>query len=167
MTYVIEGEGSDEREGAGRVVGVWVKRTRALRSVRTAVDAKLMARSGIDEFSIRRVRSEFQKCWAQTSYGQRLCLVESGICLRFRWMTELLRSFMSESNWQLWLAYIEHAEADIEEMCQGEYPISPYIVRLHSALLGIKVEFLLVGDSPSCDRHGADIDAYPATATRG
>lgn len=138
----------------------------ALHATRTAVDAKLMERSGLDEISLRRVRRAFNDQWNRAPYADKKAMAEGTICIRYRFVTNLLLSVWSPETWQLWLHYLEHSERDIEEMRQGEYPISPYIVRLFSALLGVKVDFLLLGTWPISDHEGANIDAYPAAGTR-
>lgn len=139
---------------------------RALHPTRTAVDVKLMERSGLDELSLRRVRRAFVNHWNAAPYAEKKALAEGSICVRYRFVTDLLNEAWMAETWRLWLRYLEHSERDIEEMRQGEYPISPYIVRLFSALLGIKVDFLLMGAWPISDHVGANIDAYPATGTR-
>lgn len=139
---------------------------RASHPTRTAVDAKLMERSGLDELSLRRARRAFMDRWNRTPYAEKKSQAEGSICVRYRFVTDLLKEVWAAETWRLWLRYLEHSERDIEEMRQGEYPISPYIVRLFSALLGIKVDFLLMGAWPISDHVGANIDAYPATGTR-
>lgn len=146
---------------ANRMIGA-----RALHPTRTAVDAKLMERSGLDEMSLRRVRRAFMTVWNRAPYGEKKSLTEGSICVRYRFVTDLLKEVWQAETWRLWLRYLEHNERDIEEMRLGEYPISPYNVRLFSALLGIKVDFLLMGAWPISDHVGPNIDAYPATGTR-
>lgn len=125
-----------------------------------------MERSGLDEISLRRVRRAFMSHWNASSYGAKKALSEGSICVRYRFVTDLLTEVWPAETWRLWLRYLEHTERDIEEMRQGEYPISPYIVRLFSALFGIKVDFLLLGAWPISDHVGPNIDAFPATGTR-
>jgi hypothetical protein len=139
---------------------------RALHPTRTAVDTKLMERSGLDEISLRRVRRAFMARWNASPYAVKQALADGSICVRYRFVTDLLKNLWPAETWRLWLRYLEHTERDIEEMRQGEYPISPFIVRLFSALLGIKVDFLLMGAWPISDSVGPNIDAYPATGTR-
>lgn len=132
---------------------------------RTAVDAKLMERTGLDEFSLRRLRKGFMATCARMSYHDRLALKEGGIVCRFRLLVEVIRSHWPAELQAAWLQYLEHSEQDIAEMCRGEYPISPYLVRVHSALFGIKVDFLLMGAAPAADRQGANIDVWPLAST--
>lgn len=139
---------------------------RGLRATRTAVDAKLMERSRLDEVSLRRVRRAFTERWNRAPFAHKKALAEGSICARYRFVTDLLTEVWAQETWRLWLRYLEHSERDMEEMRQGEYPISPYNVRLFSALLGIKVDFLLMGAWPISDHVGPNIDAYPATGTR-
>lgn len=138
----------------------------ALHATRTAVDAKLMERSGLDEVSLRRVRRVFMQQWNRAPYAEKKALTEGSISGRYRFVTDLLKEIWLAETWRLWLRFLEHNERDIQEMRQGEYPISPYNVRLFSALLGIKVDFLLMGSWPISDHVGANIDAYPATGVR-
>lgn len=133
---------------------------------RTAIDAKLMEKTGLDEFTIRRVRKLFMLRFARLSFGERRLLSESGICVRFAAMNALLRQDLPRDAWAAWLAYLEHPERDITDMALGEYPISPYLVRVYSALFGIKVDFLLLGSTPMADKVGANIDVWPLTITR-
>lgn len=127
----------------------------------TAVDEKLMERTGFHPWTLRRLRHEFTRAWERLSYGQRKALAEGGACPRFTWMNEVLRGLWAPEDWNAWLTYLEHPEQDLAEMCRGEYPISPYMIRLYSALFGIKVDFLLLGYPPACDRIGANIDVVP------
>lgn len=133
---------------------------------RTAVDAKLMERTGIDEFSLRRVRKEFILRYNRMAFSEKRSLSEGGTCPRFTAMITVLRSLWLPDRWAAWLNYLEHSERDIDEMCRGEYPISPYLIRVFSALFGIKVDFLLLGSTPAVDKVGANIDAWPLTGTR-
>ncbi|MFZ5814975.1 MAG: hypothetical protein ACOY93_06685 [Bacillota bacterium] len=125
-----------------------------------------MERSGLDEVNLRRVRRAFMDGWKRAPYTKKKAIADGAICVRFRFVTDLIREVWPEEAWVLWLGYLEHSEPDIEEMRAGEYPISPYIVRLFSALLGIKVDFLLIGTWPISDQAGASIDILSATGTR-
>jgi len=125
-----------------------------------------MERTGIDEFSLRKLRKEFSTHFARLAYAQKLALTEGGTCPRFTFMIDVLRQVWLKKNWEDWLRYLEHSERDIAEMCSGEYPISPYIIRVFSALFGIKVEFLLLGTAPVADREGANIDVWPLAGSR-
>lgn len=133
---------------------------------RTAVDAKLMERAGIDEFTLRRVRREFMNRCSKMTYTDKRALAEGGTCPRFRVMISVLKDCFDQELWTAWLRYLEHSDQDIDEMCRGEYPISPYLIRVFSALFGIKVDYLLLGSSPSVDRIGANIDVWPLTGSR-
>ena len=133
---------------------------------RTAVDAKLMERTGLDEFTLRRVRRDFMRRVTKLTYADKRALTEGGTCPRFRLMITVLKESWDESSQTAWLRYLEHSEQDIEEMCRGEYPISPYLIRVFSALFGIKVDFLLLGSTPSVDKVGANIDVWPLTGIR-
>ncbi len=143
-----------------------VQSGRASHPTRTAVDAKLMERTGLDEFSLRRLRKEFGNHFARMAYTEKRTLAEGGTCPRFTVMINVLRGLWDEDRWAAWLRYLEHSQRDIDEMCRGEYPISPYLIRVFSALFGIKVDFLLLGTTPSVDKIGANIDAWPMTGTR-
>lgn len=139
---------------------------RPLQLTRTAVDAKLMERSGLDEVNLRRVRRVFRQRWNETAQSEKRALAEGPVRDRYRFITDLLQETWTPACWALWLRYVEHSQEDIEEMRQGEYPISPYLIRLFSALLAIKVDFLLAGFWPVSDEVGPNIDAYPATGVR-
>jgi len=139
---------------------------RASHPTRTAVDVKLMERTGLDEFSLRRLRKEFVNRFGRMAYTEKRSLADGGTCPRFTLMIDVLRSLWSNARWEAWLQYLEHSQRDIDEMCRGEYPISPYLIRVFSALFGIKVDFLLLGTTPSVDKTGANIDAWPMTGTR-
>jgi len=125
------------------------------------VDAKLMARSGLDEINLRRARRAFRERWRRAPGAEKLRLAEGSVVGRFAFVVETLRSVWSPEQWGLWLRYLEHTEAEIDEMLSGDYPISPYMVRVSSALLGVKVDFLTAGCWPTGDHHGPDIDACP------
>lgn len=132
-----------------------------LRLGRTLVDAKLMARSGLDEVNLRRARRAFRERWRRAPGAEKLRLAEGGMVARFAFVVETLRSVWSPEAWGVWLGYLEHTEAEIDEMLAGDYPISPYMVRVSSALLGVKVDFLTAGCWPTGDYRGPDIDACP------
>ncbi len=125
-----------------------------------------MERSGLDELNLRRVRRKFTQRWNSAPYTQKRALTDEGICARFRFVTDILQEVWSIETWADWLVYLEHNEQDLAEMRQGEYPISPYIVRLFSALLGIRTDFLMIGAWPCSEVRQHNIDAYPATGTR-
>lgn len=132
-----------------------------LRLGRTRIDQKLMERSGLDEVNLRRARRAFQRRWLRTPAPERWRLAEAGTAQRFEYVVCTLRSAWSPEVWNLWLRYLEHTDAEIDEMVAGEYPISPYIVRVISALLGVSVDFLQTGAWPARDRLGHDIDVCP------
>lgn len=133
---------------------------------RTAVDHKLMERTGLDEFSLRRLRKEFMVRYNRLSYTEKRALGEGGTYPRFTLMITVMRQLWSAERWADWLQYLEHSQRDVDEMCRGEYPISPYLIRVFSALFGIKIDYLLLGSTPSIDKSGANIDAWPLTGTR-
>lgn len=139
---------------------------RAHHPTRTAVDAKLLERTGLDEFTLRRVRKEFMSRCERLTYADKKALAEGGSVPRFRLMIGVLKDMWDSDRWNAWLKYLEHDDRDIDEMCRGEYPISPYLIRVFSALFGIKVDFLLLGSTPSVDRVGANIDVWPLTGSR-
>lgn len=143
-----------------------VRSGRNVHVTRTAVDTKLMERTGIDEFSLRRLRKEFMQTCHRMAYMDRKALAEGGTCPRFRLMIKTMHDLWTDERWNAWLRYLEHSNQDIDEMCRGEYPISPYLIRVFSALFGIKVDFLLLGTPPSVDKVGANIDVWPMTGIR-
>ncbi len=134
---------------------------RGLRLRRTLMDGKLMDRSGLDEVNLRRARRAFQERWMRTPPHERRRLAEAGTVDRFALVIDTLRSAWSLEVWRLWLRYLEHTDAEIDEMVAGEYPISPYMMRVNSALLGVTVDFLAAGCWPAEDVHGPDIDVCP------
>ncbi|HEY8345664.1 MAG TPA: hypothetical protein VIL07_00075 [Symbiobacteriaceae bacterium] len=132
--------------------------------MRTAVDEKLIERTGLDEITLRRLRKEFHLRCSRLTYPQRLSLAEAPTCVRLRLMIDTLRDVWQEHHWEGWLRYLEHTREELDEMCRGEYPISPYLIRVFSALFGIKVDFLLLGSMPTMDRTGASIEVLPMTS---
>lgn len=133
---------------------------------RTAVDAKLMERTGLDEFTLRRVRKEFLTRCGKMTYADKRALAEGGTVPRFRLMISVLQDSWDRERWNAWLRFLEHTDQDIDEMGRGEYPISPYLIRVFSALFGIKVDYLLLGNAPSVDKVGANIDVWPLSGAR-
>jgi len=125
-----------------------------------------MERTGIDEFTLRRVRKEFMRRCNKMTYADKRALAEGGTIPRFQVMISVLRDLWNWERWNAWLRYLEHTDQDIEEMCRGEYPISPYLVRVFSALFGIKVDYLLLGSTPAVDKVGANIDVWPLSGAR-
>ena len=120
----------------------------------------------MDEFTLRRVRKEFMSRCERLTYADKKALAEGGSVPRFRFMIGVLKDLWDNERWNAWLKYLEHDDRDIDEMCRGEYPISPYLIRVFSALFGIKVDFLLLGSTPSVDRVGANIDVWPMTGSQ-
>jgi hypothetical protein len=133
---------------------------------KTAIDEKLMEKTGLDEFTLRRLRKLFAQRYLQLSYTDKRALSDGGTSQRFAFMTRLLRAELQQEAKEAWLRYLEHSELDIDDMVRGEYPISPYIIRVYSALFGIKVDFLLLGSTPTADKNGTNIDVWPMTGTR-
>lgn len=131
----------------------------------TAVDTKLMERTGLDELTLRRVRKALMTRFARLSWGARSRLLEGGTYPRFNFLNLVLTETLAGDVWQVWLKYLEHSEEDLNEMGRGEYPISPYMIRIYSALFGIKVDFLLVGMPPTAEPRGVPIDLWPLTGT--
>lgn len=80
-------------------------------------------------------------------------------------MVQVVRSAGSDV-WEAWKRFTQHDDRDFTEMCQGEYPISPHMINLHSALLGIRTEFLLLGSTPERDPVGARIEIWPTVQSR-
>lgn len=132
---------------------------------RTAVDAKLMEKTGFDEVTLRRIRKALMTRYAELPYKARVGLLEGGTYPRFNFLNLLLREYLSLEHWERWLRYLEHSDQDLGEMGRGEYPISPYMIRIYSALFGIKVDFLLVGQAPTAEPRGVSIDLWPLTGT--
>ncbi len=132
---------------------------------RTAVDAKLMERTGFDEVTLWRIRKSLMKRYAELPYQAKVKLLEGGTYPRFNFLNLVLGEGLPLEQWQRWLNYLEHTDQDLGEMGRGEYPISPYIIRIYSALYGIKVDFLLVGHPPTVEPRGVPIDLWPLTGT--
>lgn len=134
--------------------------------LRTGVDTKLIERSGLNEFAILRLRRELWRQTGRLTYAERLRLAEGGTVPRLRLLISIMHQVWDERTCALWLNYIDYSEQDIEEMCRGEYPISPYLIRVFSALFGIRVDFLLLGSEPSVDKVGANIDLWPLATSQ-
>jgi hypothetical protein len=125
-----------------------------------------MERTGIDEFTLRRLRKEFMFTFNRMTYADKRALAEGGTCPRFTVMISVMRGLWNAERWSAWLKYMEHSQRDVDEMCRGEYPISPYLVRVFSALFGIKVDYLLLGSTPAVDKVGANIEVWPLTGAK-
>lgn len=132
---------------------------------KTAVDAKLMEKTGLDEVTLRRVRKALMVRYGALPYRERSKLLEGATYPRFHFLNGVLKETLAPELWQCWLRYLEHSEEDIAEMGRGDYPISPYLIRVYSALFGIKVDFLLVGHPPTAEPRGVPIDLWPLTGT--
>lgn len=132
-------------------------------SMRTAVDDQLMEITGMDELTLRRLRKAFLLRCSRLPYPQLQAIAEAPAHVRFALMNETLRDVWQEDHWERWLRYLEHTPEDFAEMCRGEYPISPYLMRVFSALFGIKIDFLQLGSMPSADRTVASIAVLPLT----
>lgn len=147
------------------VRGRYTRRDRQPAQLSTAIDAKLMARTGMDEVNLRRIRRELMDRYGAFPYKSKCLLLEGGTYPRFNFLNLILKETLTEGPWRSWLGYLEHTEQDLAEMGRGEYPISPYLIRLYSALFGIKIDFLLVGHPPTVEPEGVSIDIWPLTGT--
>lgn len=133
---------------------------------RTAVDKHLCHRTGLDELTLRRLRRALMRTWHDTNHNGRTHLSECGTFPRFRLLVNVMRLTLTTDQWLDWLAYLEHTQDDVNEMCRGEYPISPWLIRLYSAVFGIKVDFLLLGDAPTAEPRGVPIEVMPILSAR-
>lgn len=138
---------------------------RKIRHHRTAVDAKLMEKTGFDELTLRRVRKALMDQFSHLPWNDRARLLDGGTYPRFNFLNLVLSGTLLAERWKQWLRYLEHTDRDLLEMGRGEYPISPYLIRIYSALFGIKVDFLLIGQPPTADPRGVPIDLWPLTGT--
>ncbi|MFO7171501.1 MAG: hypothetical protein DIU70_000820 [Bacillota bacterium] len=141
------------------------RRGRQYVSLRTAMDDRVRERTGLDEVSLRRLRRALMARFRAVPYPVRRRLLEDGPCSRLHFLNTVLKASLPEAQWRAWLRSIEHSEQDLTEMARGEYPISPHLIRLYSALFGIKVDFLLLGHPPTVEPRGVPIDLWPATGT--
>lgn len=134
-------------------------------TITTAVDTQLCERYELHPFDLIRLRRDFHlRGYGGLSFGEKRAHAEGATCPRFALMVKSLRDVWTSEQWQQWLAHLEHSQRDIDEMCRGEYPITPYFIRVWSALFGIKVDWLLLGTVPAADRQGACIDAWTMTS---
>lgn len=131
---------------------------------RTEIDGDLLSRTGLDEVSLCRLRKAFWCRFGAISYKDRVRLLEGGMHARLQFLNDVLRQALPAGQWARWLRYIEHGEKDLFEMARGEYPVSPYLIRLYSALFGIRVEYLLVGQEPAPSPRGVSIDVLDTGA---
>jgi hypothetical protein len=135
--------------------------------VRTAVDDRLCERLRLERFDLVRLRREFHvQVYGRLSLKTRKELAIGGTCPRFKLMELATVSVWTGPQRSFWLSFIEHPKRDVDEMCSGEYPISPYLIRLYSALFGIKVDLLLLGRVPEVERKGTSIEIWPMVGTR-
>lgn len=127
--------------------------------VTTGVDTQLHDRYQLHQFDLARLRQEFHlRGYGGLPAKERRALAEGKKYQRIAVMVRVLRGLWSQERWAAWLRHTEHSQRDIDDMCRGEYPISPYLIRIFSALFGIKIDWLLLGTAPEADRVGADID---------
>jgi len=131
---------------------------------RTGVDAKVMQRTGLDEMTLLRLRRDFHQRVGVLIYAEKHKLATSGTAPRFKFMHTTMQDILTTDQQAAWQAHIEHSTRDLDDMCRGEYPISPYILRVYSALFGIKVDYLLLGSKPVVDPIGASIEIWPMAA---
>lgn len=127
---------------------------------RTEIDGDLLSRTGLDELSLCRLRKALWRRFGALSYRDRTRLLEGGMHARLTFLNDVLRQTLPPAQWARWLRYIEHGEEDLADMARGEYPVSPYLIRLYSALFGIRVEYLLVGQEPEPSPQGVRIDLF-------
>lgn len=130
----------------------------SINTIRTAIDQRLMAKSGLDEVTLARLRRELQRRYRRLRGGERRQLAEGGIASRFAFLNGLCKGVFLDSTWHLWLRYLEHTDDELAEMGAGKYPVSPYLVRVYSTLFGISVDYLCSGAWPVPDRAGSSID---------
>lgn len=122
-----------------------------------STDALLLERSGLDEFTLHRLRAAFRR--SLKARNKELREANKGsVTSRFSWLVGIMRDVFTPAQQTAWLAYLEHSSHDIEDMCSGVYPISPYLTRIYSALFGVGVEWLLFGKGPY--KGSVDIDMF-------
>lgn len=124
-----------------------------------------MEKTGFDEVTLRRVRKALMTRYNELPYRAKSKLLEGGTYPRFNFLNLVLKEGLTLEHWERWLRYLEHSDQDLNEMGRGEYPISPYMIRIYSALFGIKVDFLLVGHPPTVEPRGVPIDLWPLAGT--
>lgn len=131
------------------------------------VDQELCQRTGFNRIDLARIRQRLHNDWSILTCQDKKRLAEGGTAPRFSYLSHKLREVLTPAGqWEAWLNYIGHDERDIREMERGEYPISPYVIRIYSALFGIKVNFLLFGSAPEVDEAGCSIDVWPMVSSR-
>lgn len=135
-------------------------------TTRTAVDTKLQERYPIDSFTLIRLRRELHQGWRVLTSAERKALSEGGTVPRFAMLIKAMEKVLIPDQWARWLGYTEYHQRDIDEMCRGEYPISPWLIRVFSAPFGINVDYLLLGTGPEVERAGANIDLWLSSAVR-
>lgn len=111
-----------------------------MRTWTTLIDQTLLERVGWDELALRRIRRHLMHRFRKLPHTARVRLLEGGIHSRFAFLNLILQESLTPESWQRWVAYLEHSEQDLAEMGRGEYPISPYMIRIYSAAFGIKVD---------------------------
>lgn len=135
--------------------------------IRTAVDDRLCERLRLVPFDLIRLRREFyHEIYSKLSHKGRRTLAMGGMYPRFELMDLAMLSAWNGPLRSYWLGLVDHPQRDIDEMIKGTYPISPYVIRLYSALFGIRPDFLLLGREPAVERNGTSIEVWPMAGSR-
>lgn len=131
------------------------------------MDDKLCRKIGIERFRLAHTRRQLWNKWDSLTYADKRTFVEGGTAPRFSLLANLTRTTWGVmGEWERLLDYLEHTDQDIREMERGEYPIAPCVIRVFSALYGVKINFLVLGSAPEVDKVGANIDVWPLAGAR-
>lgn len=130
----------------------------------TVVDDPLKEKTSLDSWTIARLRKAFRQEYDGLNLTQRAALAEGTDADRLSLMVAVMRDrVLNDEQWSSWLRYCGDEPGDVEEMCQGAFTISPFLVRMYSAVFGIKVQYLLLGDRPELNIDGRDVAVWPLT----
>lgn len=75
---------------------------------RTGVDAKLMQRTGLDGFTLTRLRRAFHQHVGVVIYAEKHRLATSGTAPRFKVMQKLIEDVLTLNQQAAWREYIGH-----------------------------------------------------------
>lgn len=128
-------------------------------------DIELCRRTGLHPWDLLTARRWLYKRYRPLAIREREFLADGGTFRRFAFLNqEVLGKAWRAPPWELWLRYLGLRIDELDLMCRGEYPIDPWTIRLYTALFGMQMEFLMLGDPPAPAREPININMMPETS---
>lgn len=127
--------------------------------VGTEADRALSEATGIDRFTLRRLREKFHRQWSELPAEDRTAFGAVHPGARLGLMYYAIRDVLSDRQLCDWVVYSGYTLDDVEDRCwtQSRKPVDADLMTRYSLLFGITREFLRAGLAPIPNRHAAHI----------